>query len=195
MEETGLRVGARLRALREEQGLTLRGLADACGLSVNAISLIERGETSPTVSTLQRLAAALKVPITGFFQESTRRTAMLVRHSKGLRSLADGAEMECLGIGLDNQQLQPFRMVIAPGHGNFTDPVSHTGEEFVHCLVGEIDYLVGSDLFRLTEGDSLLFEAQQPHAYHNQSPAPATLLVIFQSGQDSHHIRRQHQEP
>ncbi len=60
-------VGSRIRKIRTERGLPLRALADKCSLSVNAISLIERGENSPTVSSLHKLALALDVLITDFF--------------------------------------------------------------------------------------------------------------------------------
>src|SRR3972149_3670761 len=61
-------VGQRLRALREERGLSLRGLAKASELSPNALSQIERGNVSPSVSTLNRLATAMGMPVTAFFE-------------------------------------------------------------------------------------------------------------------------------
>jgi transcriptional regulator with XRE-family HTH domain len=185
-------VGVRLRTLRELQGLSLRVLAEKCGLSINAISLIERGENSPTVSTLQRLAAALQVSITDFFQEEAKQKVVFIKHNMGLRSQTDGTVMESLGIGLFNQQLEPFRMLVDPGVGTFNDPISHTGEEFVHCLDGEIEYLIGERIFRLAEGDSLLFDATQPHAYHNPRKTPTSLLIVFQASQDRQRVQRLH---
>jgi transcriptional regulator with XRE-family HTH domain len=188
------RVGVRLRRLRDQQGLSLRVLAERCGLSINTISLIERGENSPTVSTLHRLASALDVPITDFFQEETKQTVVFVRRDMGLRSQSDGAVMESLGIGLFDQQLEPFRMTIEPEVGNIDDPVSHPGEEFVYCLEGEIDYSIGEHVFRLAQGDSLLFDATQQHAYRNPLRTPATILLVFQVSQDRHRVQRLHLE-
>ena len=93
-------VGQRLKAIREQQGLSLRALSELCGLSINSISQIERGGNSPTVSTLQRLATALKLPITDFFLEETRQTSIFVEHETGLRLQRNGVLMESLGIGL-----------------------------------------------------------------------------------------------
>ncbi|MFN2195382.1 MAG: cupin domain-containing protein [Anaerolineales bacterium] len=185
-------VGKRLRHLREQQGLSLRMVSERCGLSINAISQIERGENSPTVASLHRLANALNVQITDFFQPETKQTTVFIRHTTGLKSQANGILMESLGIGLSNQQLEPFRLAIGPGVGNIDDPIAHTGEEFVHCLEGEIEYIVGDQRFQLQQGDSLLFEATQLHAYHNHTSQPATLLVIYQAGQDRHLIRQLH---
>lgn len=186
------KVGTRLRVLRDQQGLSLRALAERCGLSINAISQIERGENSPTVSTLHRLASALNVPITGFFQEEARQTMVFIKRNMGLRSQSNGALMESLGIGLSNQQLEPFRMTIAPGVGNVHDPVSHSGEEFIHCLDGEIEYSIGDRVFLLEQGDSLLFDATQQHAYHNASQTLTTILLVFQASQDRHSVQRLH---
>lgn len=185
-------VGARLRSLRDQQGLSLRALADRCGLSTNAISLIERGENSPTVSSLHRLATALDVPITDFFQEETRQKAVFIQRDMGLRSQSNGAVMESLGIGLFDQQLEPFRMTIAPGVSTRDDLVTHPGEEFVHCLEGELEYIVQGSIFRMHQGDSLLFDATQLHAYHNPTSFSATILVVFQASQDRQKVQRLH---
>ena len=62
-------VGTRLRELRQDIGISMRALARMSGLSANALSMIERGRTSPSVSTLYKLATAMGVPITTFFRE------------------------------------------------------------------------------------------------------------------------------
>jgi transcriptional regulator with XRE-family HTH domain len=187
-------VGLRLRSLRDEQGLSLRALAERCGLSINAISLIERGQNSPTVATLHRLATALGVPITDFFQQKAGQTLVFIQRGSGLQAHTNGVAMESLGIGLQNQQLEPFRMIVEPGAGKLNEPISHAGEEFVHCLEGEIEYLIAGQLFHLAPGDSLLFEAGQPHAYRNKTTTPATILLIFQASQDRHGVQRLHLE-
>lgn len=127
-------VGSRIRKIRDLKKLSLRALSERCGLSANVISLIERGENSPTVSSLHRLATALGIPITDFFQEVTGVNAIHVIQAQGLRFQNNSATLESLGIGLPIQQLEPFRMTVAPGVDNLNDPISHPGEEFVHCL-------------------------------------------------------------
>jgi transcriptional regulator with XRE-family HTH domain len=188
------KVGLRLKSLRDQQGLSLRALAERCGLSINAISQIERSENSPTVSTLHRLATALNVRITDFFQEEAKQTIVFVKRDLGLRSQSDGVVMESLGIGLFNQQLEPFLMKIDPRKANIDDPVSHQGEEFIHCLEGEVEYGVAERVFRWEGGESLLFEATQPHAYRNYSQKQATILMVFQTSQDRNLVQQLHLE-
>lgn len=185
-------VGSRLKSLRESQGLSLRALSDICGLSINSISQIERGSNSPTVSTLQRLASALNLPITDFFLDETKQTVVFVENQTGLRLQQNGVVMESLGIGLTSQKLEPFRLIIQSKVGNLEDPISHSGEEFVHCLSGHVDYCVENRIFSMHPGDSLLFDATQLHAYRNKSDQPAELLVIFLASEDSYQVQRLH---
>jgi transcriptional regulator with XRE-family HTH domain len=110
--EPEINVGQRIRALREAEGLSLRALAERCGLSINAISQIERGENSPTVSSLHLLASALNVSIADLFKDDRQQTVLYVRPDERLRTEARGVRMESLGIGLANQQIEPFVVTV-----------------------------------------------------------------------------------
>ncbi len=193
-EQTQPDVGKRIRTLREQRDLSLRLLAERSGLSVNAISLIERGENSPTVSSLHRLATALNVPITDLFREEEKQVSVLVKRNRGLRSQSDGIVMESLGAGLLDLRLEPFRLVVDPGAGNADDPIVHPGEEFVHCIEGKIEYLVGDQVYHLEEGDSLLFDATEPHCLHNPTESRAVALLVFQADWQGHLVRQVHAE-
>ena len=184
-------VGAKIRAVREAKGLSLRALAECCGLSVNAISLIERAENSPTVSSLHLLAKALAVPITEFFQDESDLLAVHTPSDRRLLYQRAGIVMESLGIGLQDQQLQPFLIKVGPGCGN-TEPVTHPGQEFVHCLDGEVEYRLGSEVYRLRPGDSLLLDAARPHSFGNATDLPATILVVFHSAAHADLGRERH---
>ena len=183
-------VGQQIRNLRMQRGLSLRALAELCGLSANAISLIERNENSPNVSSLHQIATALNVPITDFFYQDKEPTTLYVKRNQGVRYRNNGVELESLGIGLPNQQLEPFRLTIEPGSGSSHEPISHPGHEFVYCLEGEIDYYVDEQNYHLDVGDSLLLEAFNPDSWHNASKNPTIILLIFQATL-SHHLARQ----
>jgi transcriptional regulator with XRE-family HTH domain len=187
-------VGKRIRALRDKKGYSLRALADRSGLSINAISLIERGENSPTVSSLHLLASALDVSITDFFMADQERSVVFVAPEGRLRSEGEGIAMESLGIGLPDQRLEPFLLHVAPEAGNMEQPVTHPGEELVFCLEGEIDYCVGNRVYTLATGYSLLFEATIPHCFYNRTKRPAVLMMVFYAGEGRHLARRLHLE-
>jgi len=180
-EQTLPNVGLRIRTLREQQGFSLRTLSERCGLSINAISRIERGENSPTVASLRQLATALEVPITDFFAEEVPQVTVFVKRDRRPGSSANGVLLESLGTGLPEQRLEPFVLTLDPGAETTVNPVTHPGEEFVHCLEGRVEYFVGDQVYWLEAGDSLLFQAEQGHKCANTSQVPAVILLVFET--------------
>jgi transcriptional regulator with XRE-family HTH domain len=195
MQELAPNVGPRIRTLREQRGLSLRALAERCSLSINAISLIERGENSPTVSSLHMLATALGVKITDFFEDPREHAVVYVKYDHRLATQANGLLMESLGIGLRNQQLEPFMVTIEPGAADDGEVMAHPGQEFVYCLEGMVLYQVSGQRYRLEPGDSLLFEATQPHCFRNTGDTPARVLLIFQALEGGYLARQRHLAP
>ena len=192
-EQAPVDVGARIRELRQERRLSLRAMAERSGLSLNAISRIERGESSPTVASLFLIANALKVHIADLFTVAPESATIIVRRNQRLRSHGAGLMMESLGIGLPGQILEPFLMTIEAGAEIIDIPCSHPGEEFVHCIEGEIEYQVDDVWYRLETGDSLLFQARQPHCYRNTGLQTARVLLILASTeQDVSLSQKQH---
>ena len=178
-------VGTSIREIREAKGYSLRALAERSGLSVNAISRIERGESSPTVSSLQQLATALSVPINQFFERGTKYSTVLVRKTQRLRTRGEGVLFESLGSGLPGQMIEPFLMTLLPGAEGGEKPISHAGEEFVYCVEGEVEYLVNDEWHRLEAGDSLLFQSPQPHMCRNTSLNQAIVLLIILAAEEN----------
>jgi len=174
-------VGRQIHRRRRERGLSLRDLARDSGLSPNAISRIERGESSPTVSSLHQLATALDVEVGEFFQPPLEDSTVVVREHQRPRTSGEGILIESLGSGLPGQRMGPFFMTLLPGACGGEEPISHAGEEFVYCLEGEVDYLVQGEWHRLRPGDSLLFLASQHHRCKNTGLVEAKLLLVIQA--------------
>ena len=123
-------VGARVQALREQRGLSMRALAELCDLSPNAISLIERGISSPNVSSLHRLAGALDVHITAFFEAPQARSRLvLTRRGQRPYSGYDELRLESLGSGLETRILDPFEVTLQAGAGSGQQEMRHGGHE------------------------------------------------------------------
>jgi transcriptional regulator with XRE-family HTH domain len=191
MENESLKIGLRIRTLREQSGLSLRALAEACDLSVNAISMIERGESSPRISSLQLLAQALNVRITEFFESEDQRSVVLVRKEERPLTRSEDFAIENLGTGLRNQQLEPF-LVTVPVNGDSGSTVAHPGQEFVYCLNGQLEYSVGGDSFILHPGDSLLFDATLPHSFLNTGDSESRALLVLQASEGTGIGRERH---
>jgi transcriptional regulator with XRE-family HTH domain len=182
--------------MRQERGLSLRALAEVCELSPNTISLIERGVTSPSVSTLQRLATALGVPITSFFTEPVEKMqVILTRSDDRARSGSSSVLLESLGYGLEEQACDPFVVTLKPGASSGNRTMVHAGHELVFCLRGELDYEIAGEHHRLRPGDALLFHASLPHRWHNPSSGPAVFMLIMQLVEERHLSVEQHLHP
>ena len=188
-------VGSQVRALRTERGLSMRGLAELCELSPNAISLIERGVTSPSVSTLHRLATALKVPITAFFEKQDDRVELILsRANERPFTGTDSVVLESLGAGLEHQMLEPFVVTLKPGADSGNQVMAHDGHELVYCLQGELEYEVAGTRYRLAAGDAVLFEARLAHCWRNPGRDPVVFLLIFQTATQGESVE-QHLHP
>lgn len=185
-----------MRELRQQRGLSLRALAELCELSPNTISLVERGATSPSVSTLQRLATALGSPITAFFvEEPERTTVILTRSDERIRSGSASVTLESLGYGLEDQACDPFHVTLKGGASSGRQVMTHVGTELIFCLHGALDYEVAGEHYRLKPGDSLLFRAELPHRWSNPNSEPVLFLMIMQVAQAREASLEQHLHP
>jgi transcriptional regulator with XRE-family HTH domain len=181
-EAKSVDVGGRLRELRTERGLSMRALARESGLSANALSMIERGRTSPSVSTLYKLASAMGIPITAFFREEPPRQDVVFRKADGrtrvpfMRGLWEGLGGESF-VG----RVEPFMLTLESGASSGPFGIVHTGHEFVLCLRGELEYEVEDQRFVLEAGDSLLFAAQLKHRWRNRSKNVCNAVFVLSS--------------
>jgi quercetin dioxygenase-like cupin family protein/DNA-binding XRE family transcriptional regulator len=190
------KVGLRLRALRHQRGLSQRALADLCDLSANAISLIERGINSPSVSTLHQLSTALGVHITELFAAPDEEVKLiLTRTDDRVVSGSSSVKMESLGYGLRDQACDPFAVTLKPGASSGEHLMVHDGHELVYCLEGELEYQVAGESYRLHAGDALLFHADQPHRWRNPNAHPVTFLLVMQLTEDRSESVDQHLHP
>lgn len=179
-EALSVNVGLRLRQLRDARGASMRALAARSGLSANALSMIERGRTSPSVSTLYKLADALGVPVTEFFAPSAEKHSILLIKSDA-RTRVPFANGVWEGLGGENftGRVEPFVLTLETGASSGPHPIVHTGHEFVYCLRGQLEYLVEDTRYELAVGDSLLFAAQLHHRWRNPGATVTNALIVL----------------
>lgn len=173
-------VGIRMREIRTSQGLSLRSLAALSGLNINTLSLVENGKNSPSVSTLQQISQALKVPITAFFvSEPEKRKVIFTRKDQGPDALFANARMQSLGKDFVINTIQPFIVDLQSGFHSGEKLIVHAGCEFVYCLEGSVVYSVSGVEYPMNAGDSLLFDAQLSHQWNNPFQEAAKILLVL----------------
>ncbi len=179
-EAPSINVGQRLRELREERNISLRKLATRSGLSANALSMIERGKTSPSVSTLYKLAEAMGVDITAFFGEpQARKPLIFMKASERPRVAFPLGVWEDLGGSQFIGRMEPFVLTLESGGGSGPSPMVHSGHEFVFCLRGTLEYCVEGQTFLLEPGDSLIFAARMQHTWRNPGRTVVNALILL----------------
>ena len=178
LQSLSVDVGGRLRQLRQERGMSMRALARASGLSTNALSMIERAKTSPSVSTLYKISDALEIPITAFFRNEPPKKEIVFRHADERRRV-DFPHGIWEGLGGEEfiGYVEPFLLTLEPGATSGPFGMLHTGHEFVMCLEGQLNYNVEDEDYLLKPGDSLLFAAQLRHSWHN--PGETQTKAVF----------------
>ena len=181
-EASSLDVGKRLKSLREERGISMRGLARNSGLSANALSMIERGLTSPSVSTLVKIAAALEVPVTAFFRhEPERNKIVFCKATQRARIPFTRGLWEGLGGETFSGRIEAFMITLESGASSGPHGMLHSGSEFVFCLRGVVEYEVDGQRFTLEAGDNLIFAAQLNHRWRNPGPNVCNAIIVISS--------------
>lgn len=178
--EDDLNVGEKLRTIRTQRNFSLRLLAEKSGLSINTLSLIEKGKSSPSVSTLQRLALALDVPIADFFSlESDKNAVVLTKMQDRSRLKAGKVNIEILGKGFEYKKFQQYVVNFKPGDGSGNPSVVHLGLESVFVLEGSVEFTVGEAAFPLASGDHIIFDSNIPHHWHTIGDSEGQMLITF----------------
>jgi transcriptional regulator with XRE-family HTH domain len=178
-------LGERLRQLRTERRLSQRDLAAQAGISTNSVSLIEREEISPSVSTLQSLASALNIKVSYFFDDEYTGDVLLVKGSDRPVITGNGLIIEGVGKRLQGQEVEPFLVTLEPHAMSGERQVVHPGQEFVCCQEGKLEYLIDGQSYIVEKGDFLIFEATLPHIWRNPFDEPAKFILVIQTPNES----------
>lgn len=176
------RIARRIRQLRAARELTLRGLSDLTGLSKGLLSKIENCNVSPPIGTLSKLATALSVPISEFF-ETDDSDQGVVFFPKSKRQIVRGRrtslnyEYELLVTGRRRRGMQPMIVSIDGGTYRF-GLQDHPGEQFILMLEGEMKYIVGEKSYVVKPGDCLYSDSRVPHGPKLAKNQKAHYLVV-----------------
>jgi transcriptional regulator with XRE-family HTH domain len=180
-------LGAEVRALRTERGLTMAALAGQLGVSTSLISQIERGITAPSLEVLWGLARALGISIGVFFQDDAPAPATSAGPSKAIvvragkrkkLGLPNALTYELLSPDL-NRQIEFIWVRFEPGDESPVEPYTHPGEEQMVVVEGEMQFWVEGETFVLGAGDAITIDSALPHRAMNRSDRPALVIAAI----------------
>ena len=183
-----LAVGARVKALRDAAGLSLRDLAERSGVSAPMLSQVERGETSPTLTVAARIASGLELRLSQLLRLDEDGAVTIVRASERTRggNRRRGHGFEVLTSSQPGQRAELSRHTLAPGGatGASDDPPMHEPGSRETAVVehGSVLLVCDGQRYRLQQGDCVTFDADLPHHFENTSDGEAAFLAVVSAG-------------
>src|SRR3990170_4752309 len=157
-----MKIGERIRNLRQSSNLTQEELADRAGLTKGFISQIERDLTSISLDSLAQILKALDENISDFFREASEEKI---------------EKFELLIPGSTNRRLEPILLTLRKGQATPKER-PHEGEEFGYVLQGRVSLRFGREVLKLKKGECFYFSAEKEHWLQNTSSRIAAILWI-----------------
>ena len=177
------RIAQQVRLLRSERGLSLDALSNQCGVSRSMLSLIERGETSPTAVVLDKLAAGLGVPLASLFDDPAPKTEPVARFADQV--VWQDPHSGYLRRNVSPEGFQsPTRIVdvMFPPHARVTyEAGARTPAvlQQIWILEGRMEVTYGAEIYLLETGDCLAVPLDAPISFHNPGDVPARYAVVL----------------
>jgi transcriptional regulator with XRE-family HTH domain len=177
------RIAGRVRDLRASRGFTLEALAERSGVSRSMISLIERGESSPTAVLLERLATGLNVPLASLFDAPEQGGEPIARHAAQprWRDPESGYVRRNISPAGFPSPIQIVEVEFPRGARVAFDTGAREARQHqqVWVLDGSIEVTVGDDRHRLESGDCLAFLLDRPVTFSNRGKKAARYAVVI----------------
>ena len=177
------RIAQRVRDLRADRGLSLEALAAHCGVSRSMISLIERGESSPTAVVLEKLATGLGVPLASLFETPQPEAGPVARLADQLqwRDPHSGYVRRNVSPGGTASPIHIVEVLFPPKARVAYETAAREPQvhQQVWVLEGTIDVTLGDDHHRLGAGDCLAMVLDRPMSYYNPSRQHARYAVVI----------------
>lgn len=184
-ETAEFHVGATLRTLRKQKGLSLERLAQASGVSMGMISQVERGIANPSMRLLTSLRRALNISMQELFGEArgeipeTGEPSFVRRRAQ--RPVIDLGMLhkELLTPPDRHQHLQIMILRLEPGGTSGGHALSYPAEKGGLVLSGRVTLSVDDEASELETGDSFVFDSNRPHSLRNIGDVPTEILWII----------------
>ncbi|MFC5531605.1 helix-turn-helix domain-containing protein [Cohnella yongneupensis] len=180
-------IGSTIRAIRKRKNITIVQICEETGLSQGFMSQVETNKTSPSISTLNSIAKALKVPLTYLLMQKDERMAIVRKADRKVTtSGGDKLKVEHLSSA---KGITMMLVEFPPNSSTGEAPHAHKGEETHLVIQGKILAEQGEDSAVLEEGDSFSWNACTPHKVTNISDGSSIVLISVHTESDENRER------
>jgi transcriptional regulator with XRE-family HTH domain len=174
-------VGANLRRLRVQRGLSLERLAQASGVSRAMLSQVELGRSTPTINVVWRIAHALEVPFSALIasRQAQGHTVLRQREAKVLSSHDGTFTSRALFPFDEPRRVEFYELRLTPGTVERAVPHPPGTVENLVLTTGKLVVEVEGASQQLEPGDAIVFQADVPHAYLNVGAGEAVIYLVM----------------
>jgi transcriptional regulator with XRE-family HTH domain len=169
-------IGESLRAVREQQGLTLEEAAALSGVSKSHLSRLESSERQPSVSSLLALSAAFGVTVGALFGETQGAAPLAISPPDAPRRDSNGLSIAACSGFSGSSVIDALRVTVNPDRPTPT-PARHPGEEWLYVLNGTLRLEYDGEVHVLEAGTAAHFNAEVPHRLSTDG-SPADVLLV-----------------
>lgn len=180
MEEIHLILAKNLKAIREDKKLSLEKVAELTGVSKTMIGQIERGESTPTITTIWKISNGLKISFSSLINTPQTDTKVILRNDLQTLSEDNGKYRVYPNFPFeDDRRFEVYSVEIEKG--GFLSAEAHLEgtEELITVFEGELTVRVNNNEYTVRDGDSIRFKADRPHTYHNSGETLTRLSMIL----------------
>jgi len=182
-----IRVGEKIKIMREQKGLSLKDVADMTGFSTALLSQMENHLVSPSLGTIIKLARAFGVRVGDFLGETQGEPFAIVRKDERKKvsrfaskeGVKYGYAYESLGFEKKDRHMEPFIVTLEPATVKASKTSVHDGEEFIFVLEGEMEVILGNHTDVLYPGDSIYYDSTIPHRVQCHQDSVARILAVL----------------
>ena len=181
MEQVLLKIGERLKEIRNTRHLTLDEVAELTGVSKPMLGQIERGQSSPTINVLWKISTGLKIPLSFFCRQPETEYTVAGLPEKEMITEEDGGIRAYPLFPFDpSRNLEVFYIEFDAKVTHYSLPHVAGMEEYILPVQGNLKMVIGGNEVFLQERQSIRFGADISHKYHNVSDEVCNVYnVIF----------------
>ncbi|MGM1047558.1 MAG: helix-turn-helix domain-containing protein [Bacillota bacterium] len=180
MEEIHLILARNLKAFREKEKLSLEKVSQLSGVSKTMIGQIERGESSPSLTTIWKIANGLKISFTSLINNPQPDTKVVLRNEIQVLSEDNGRYRVFPYFPFQEDRRFEVYSVEIEKEGLLSSDSHREGtEEFITVFDGEVTIRVSEGEYKLKSGDSIRFRADRPHTYYNSGETLTRLSMTI----------------
>jgi len=173
------RIGQEVKRMRERAGLSLRAFADRAGFSPSFISQLENGQVSPSIASLEKIAAQLNMTLKDFFAVPSGDTPIIRASERPtFRSSWSRAQVAALTSMGKGHALEALMVTLEPGGESAKHPSPMRYDQFAIVFAGTLELTLADQTLLLTRGDAVQIAARIDHRWVNRHRRPAQVVLV-----------------